>query len=258
MSLLTKILTALTGCYVIFLPLFIHMKMGKSECRGIEINITDASEHRFVTGEDIMNQIRSTGIRVKGIPVNEISLYDIEQKIKTIKELRVAEVYFSADNIMRVYADQREPVMRVVATYGGDFFVDREGVMMRRHNIYTPRLHVVEADMVFNPNQMTGTSIYDSEKTENLVNAFELVKYIRNDSFWNAMIDHLSISRTGKVEMVPRMGSHVIRLGRVENYEEKLENLLVFYREAMPEAGWTRYKVVSIEFKGQIVCQKRL
>lgn len=258
MNLLMKILTVLTGFYVIFLPLFIHFKMEQSECRGVEINIADAKVHRFVTEEDIMNEVRSTGIRVKGIPVKDISVYEIEQKIKTLRELRVAEVYFSADNVMHVYADQREPVMRVVASYGGDFFVDREGVIMRRHNIYTPRLHVVEADMIFNPGQMTGTSIYDSEKTENLVKVFELVKYLRNDRFWNAMIDHLMVSGKGEVEMVPRVGNHVIRLGRVEDYEEKLDNLLVFYREAMPYAGWNRYKVVSVEFKGQVVCQKRL
>ena len=191
------------------------------------------------------------------IPVNEISIAGIEEKIKTLKELRVAEVYFSADNMMHIYADQREPVMRVIATYGGDFFIDTEGVIMRRHNIYTPRLHVFEIDMVFSPNTMTGTSIFENEKTENLARAFELVKYINNDTFWSAMIDHLYMARDGEVEMVPRVGNHVIHLGKVENYQEKFDKLFVFYREAMPKAGWDRYKTVNIEYKGQVVCQRR-
>lgn len=252
-----KIMTVLTGVYVLFTPLFIHSKMGSSACRGIEITIADSSRHRFVNSDDIMNLIRSTGIHVRGVPVNEISIADIEKKIKTLTELRVAEVYFSADNVMHVYADQREPVMRVIATYGGDFFIDSEGVIMRRHNIYTPRLHVFEIDMVFNPNQMNGTSIFETGKTENLVSAFELVKFIRNDTFWSAMIDHLYMARDGEVEMVPRVGNHVIHLGKVENYREKFDNLFVFYREAMPKAGWDRYKVVNIEYKGQVVCQRR-
>ena len=257
MSLLKKILTTLTGIYVFLLPLFIHMKVGKAECRGIEITIADSAQHRFVTKGDIMSLIRSTGIRVKGIPVNEISISDIESKIKTLKELRVAEVYFSADNVMHVYADQREPVMRVIASYGGDFFVDREGVMMQRHNIYTPRLHIVEADMVFNPGKMSGTSIYDSEKTKILVDAFDLVNYIRNDNFWNAMIDHLDVARDGEIELVPRVGNHIIHMGTIENYEQKLDNLFVFYRDALPKAGWDKYRVVNIEYRGQIVCQRR-
>lgn len=257
MSLLMKILTFLTGVYVILTPLFIHSRMGASVCRGIEITIVDSSQHQFVNRNDIMDLIRSTGIHVKGVPVNEISIADIEEKLKTMKELRVAEVFFSADNVMHVYADQREPVMRVIASYGGDFFVDREGVIMRRHNIYTPRLHVFEIDMIFNPNQMNGTNIYESEKTKELVEAFELVKFINGDSFWNAMIDHLYMARDGEVEMVPRVGNHIIHLGKVENYQEKFDNLAVFYREAMPLAGWDKYKVVNIEYKGQVVCQRR-
>jgi len=257
MSLLMKILTVLTGFYVLFTPLFIHSRMDASPCRGIEITIADSARHRFVNRNDIMTLVRSTGIRVKGVPVNEISIAGIEEKIKTLKELRVAEVYFSADNMMHIYADQREPVMRVIATYGGDFFIDTEGVIMRRHNIYTPRLHVFEIDMVFSPNTMTGTSIFENEKTENLARAFELVKYIKNDTFWSAMIDHLYMARDGEVEMVPRVGNHVIHLGKVENYQEKFDKLFVFYREAMPKAGWDRYKIVNIEYKGQVVCQRR-
>ena len=257
MSLLMKILTMLTGVYVLFTPLFIHSRMDASPCRGIEITIADSARHRFVNRNDIMNLVRSTGIRVRGIPVNEISIAGIEEKIKTLKELRVAEVYFSADNMMHIYADQREPVMRVIATYGGDFFIDTEGVIMRRHNIYTPRLHVFEIDMVFSPNAMTGTSIFENEKTVNLARAYELVKYINNDTFWSAMIDHLYMARDGEVEMVPRVGNHVIHLGKVENFQEKFDKLFVFYREAMPKAGWDRYKTVNIEYKGQVVCQRR-
>lgn len=257
MSRLLKIFTIAVGIYVLFLPLFIHLKVGTMECRGIEITIADSSDHRFVTRQDIMSFIRSTGVRVRGIPVNKIDVTVIEEKIKTMKELRVAEVYFTADNVMHVYVDQREPVMRVVPSYGGMFFVDREGVIMRRHNIYTPRVHVLEADMVFDANSMNGMNIYDSEKTANLVKAYELVRYINDDSFWDAMIDHLYMSRDGEVEMVPRVGCHVIHLGIPEDYEEKLDKLLVFYRKAMPEAGWDRYRQVNIEYKGQIVCQKR-
>jgi cell division protein FtsQ len=257
MSRLMKILTIVTGLYVILLPLFIHIKMGKMECRGIEITIADSSEHRFVTKGDIMTFIRSTGVRVKGIPVDKISVTDIEEKIKTMKELKVAEVFFTADNVMHVYVDQREPVMRVVPSYGGMFFVDNEGVIMRRHNIYTPRVHVLEADMVFNAESMNGMNIYDSEKTANLAKAFELVNYINDNRFWNAMIDHLSMERDGEIDMVPRIGCHIIHLGAPDNYEEKLDKLLVFYRKAMPQAGWDRYRRVNIEYDGQIVCQRR-
>ncbi|MDM8003294.1 MAG: cell division protein FtsQ/DivIB [Bacteroidota bacterium] len=257
MSLLMKIVTIIAGAALLLTPLFISTMNADATCEGVVITIADSSKHRFVTDDDIMNALRATGIRVTGEKISEIPLSKLEERVKAFKELKVAEVYISEDRKLHVYGDQREPVMRVVASYGGDFFIDREGVIMRRHNLYTPNLHILEIDMVFNAEQMTGTSIFESEKTENLAKAFELVNYIRGDSFWNEMIDQLSMTRDGRVTLVPHVGNHTVRLGRVENYEEKLHNLLVFYRQAMPVAGWDRYRVVNVEYKGQVVCQRR-
>jgi len=257
MSLLMKIVTIIAGAALLLTPLFISTMNADATCEGVVITIADSSKHRFVTDDDIMNALRATGIRVTGEKISEIPLSKLEERVKAFKELKVAEVYISEDRKLHVYGDQREPVMRVVASYGGDFFIDREGVIMRRHNLYTPNLHILEIDMVFNAEQMTGTSIFESEKTENLAKAFELVNYIRGDSFWNEMIDQLSMTRDGRVTLVPHVGNHTVRLGRGENYEEKLHNLLVFYRQAMPVAGWDRYRVVNVEYKGQVVCQRR-
>ncbi|MCU0459827.1 MAG: cell division protein FtsQ/DivIB [Bacteroidales bacterium] len=252
-----KILTIVVGAALFLTPLFIKRVSADAVCGGVVITISDSSKHRFVTGDDIMNALRATGIHVTGQKISDIPLSKLEERLRAFTELKVAEVYVSEDRKLHVYCDQREPVMRVVASYGGDFFIDREGVIMRRHNLYTPNLHILEVDMVFNAEQMNGTSIYDSEKTENLAKAFELVNYIRGNSFWNEMIDQLSMSRDGRVTLVPRVGNHTVRLGKVENYEEKLNNLQVFYRHAMPVAGWDRYRVVNIEYKGQVVCQRR-
>jgi cell division protein FtsQ len=257
MSLLMKIVSVCIGVFIFITPLLVSIQSNKGVCTGVEISISDSSRHHFITEDDIMNLIRSTGISITGVPVNELPLNVIESKIKTFDELRQAEVYISADNKMHVYVNQREPVMRVVASYGGDFFIDSEGVIMRRHNLYTPNLPILEIDMVFIPDQMTRMSVYDSEKLTNLAKAFELVDYIRGNSFWNSMIDQLSMSRDGRVTLIPRAGNHVIMMGRVENYEEKLNNLQAFYRQAMPIAGWDRYRVVNIEYKGQVVCQRR-
>ena len=257
MSILMKIVTIIMGAALFLTPVFISTMTADAKCEGVVINVADSSKHQFVTNNDIMNALRATGIRVTGQKISEIPLSELEERVKAFKELKVAEVYISEDRKLHVYGNQREPVMRVVASYGGDFFIDREGVIMRRHNLYTPNLHILEIDMVFNSEQMTGKSIYDSEKTENLVQAFELVNYIRDHSFWNEMIDQLSMTRDGRVSLVPHVGNHTVRLGRTENYEDKLHNLLVFYRQAMPVAGWDRYRVVNVEYKGQVVCQRR-
>jgi len=254
---LMTIVTLITGMLVSLTPLFVGMHGEEAVCAGVEINVADSVRHHFITDKDIMDAIRATGIHVTGVKVKDIPLTKIENRVKKFSELQSAEVYISADKMLHVYASQREPVMRVVASYGGDFFVDTEGVIMRRHNLYTPNIHILEIDMIFNADQMDGTNIYDSEKTENLARAFELVNYIRGNNFWNSMIDQLIMTRNGRVTLVPHAGSHIVRLGRTDDFEEKLHKLQVFYREAMPLAGWDRYRVVNVEYKGQVVCQRR-
>jgi cell division protein FtsQ len=257
MRLLMSIVTLITGVLVSLTPLFIRMYGDDAICGGVVVTVADSTRHHFITDNDIMTAIRATGIHVTGEKVKEIPLTRIENRVKEFTELKVAEVFISEDKMLHVYARQREPVMRVIASYGGDFFIDNEGVIMRRHNLYTPNIHILEIDMVFNADQMAGTNIYDSEKTANLARAFELVNYIRGDSFWNNMIDQLIMTRDGRVTLVPHAGNHTVRLGRTDDYQEKLNNLLVFYREAMPLAGWDTYRVVNIEYKGQVVCQRR-
>ena len=67
---------------------------------------------------------------------------EIEKTWKSTRELKTAEVYMAIDGTLHVYADQRNPVMRVMPNNGGDFFIDEE-VVIRRRNLYTPRLHIV-------------------------------------------------------------------------------------------------------------------
>jgi len=175
MRLLMNIVTLIVGILVSLTPLFIRMHGDEAVCGGVVVTVADSTRHRFITDDDIMAAIRATGIHVTGEKVKDIPLTGIENRVKKFTELKVAEVYISGDKMLHVYARQREPVMRVVASYGGDFFVDTEGVIMRRHNLYTPNIHILEIDMIFNADQMAGTNIYDSEKTANLARAFELV-----------------------------------------------------------------------------------
>ncbi len=257
MRLIFKIVIAVTGAALLTLPLLLSSKRGEAVCGGVVITIADSSRHRFVTAEDIMSRLRSSGVAVTGAPVSEIPLGTLEKRVREFVELKKAEVYIAGDGMLHVWCRQREPVVRVVPSGGGLFFIDSEGVMMQRQTLYTPNIHVIEADMLFNAGSMNGVSIYEHAATANLAGVFELVNYIRRHSFWNGMIDQVNLARNGRVTLVPHVGTHLVSLGRVDNYEEKLHNLMVFYRQAMPVAGWDRYRMVSIEYNGQIVAQRR-
>jgi cell division protein FtsQ len=222
------------------------------------ISIADSSEYHFVTKRQLSNIVMYSDGRVLGQPLKDVSAFDIENRINVLRELKVAEVYMSIDGTLHVYADQRNPVMRVIPDEGGDFFVDEEGVVMRKRNLYTPRLHVVGGNITITQAMLSGISILDTAiKNSILKDIFQLVEYTSNKSFWSAQIDQIYVDGNNEIDLIPRVGNHLIHLGTIENYEGKLRNLAAFYEKVLPEVGWNKYSLINLEFKDQIVCRKR-
>jgi cell division protein FtsQ len=56
---------------------------------------------------------------------------------------------------------------------------------------------------------------------------------------------------------VPILGDQMIRIGTIDDLDEKLERLKTFYKEAMPYEGWRTYRSISVKYKNQIVCKKK-
>jgi cell division protein FtsQ len=109
-----------------------------------------------------------------------------------------------------------------------------------------------------NQAMQNGVSVLDTAiKNTTLKDIHHLVSHIRKDDFWSAQIDQIYVDRSNKIEIIPRVGNHVIRLGSVEDLEDKLINLEAFYKNVLPDVGWNKYSVISLEFKNQIVCKRR-
>lgn len=60
-----------------------------------------------------------------------------------------------------------------------------------------------------------------------------------------------------EVELIPRVGRFRIVLGSLDDFEEKLNKLRLFYDQAIPKVGWDKYSVIDLKYKNQIVCTKK-
>ena len=79
---------------------------------------------------------------------------------------------------------------------------------------------------------------------------------VKNE-FWQNQIEQINVLPDGTLEIVPRVGEHIIYLGSPANMEKKLERLEKFYRYGLSEAGWNKYSYISVEFDNQIICKKK-
>jgi len=253
-----KILLIIPVLYLIIIPVFLATSANSRHCGGIIIDINDSSDYHFVTKRQLLNLAYGNSTRIAGKQVKEVSVSAIENRINVLRELKKAEAYISIDGMVHVYVEQRKPVMRVMPGDGRDYFVDEDGVVVRRRNLYNPRLHIVEGNVNITSAMLNGISVLDTViKNSILKDIYTLVNYINDDKFWSAQIDQIYVDGNDEIDLIPRTGNQIIHLGTTENYEGKLRNLETFYDKVLPEVGWNKYSVINLEFKDQIVCKRR-
>jgi cell division protein FtsQ len=258
MKKLLKILSLIPVLYLIIIPVYLAISTNAKPCGGIEININDSSDYHFVTERQLLNLVYGNSGKILGQSVKDVSVSEIESRINVLKELKVSEVYITIDGTLHVYADQRDPVMRVMPDNGGDYFIDDEGVVVRKRNLYTPRLHIVGGNVNISSAMLNGVSVLDTSiKNSILKDIYNLVNYINDDNFWSAQIDQIYVDDNDEIDLIPRVGNQLIHLGTADNFEGKLRNLEAFYDKVLPEVGWNKYSLINLEFKDQIVCKKR-
>lgn len=253
-----KILLIIPVLYIIIMPVYMASSTNSKPCGGVVIDIGDSSDYHFVTKRQLLNLAYGNSDRIAGKPVKEVSVSAIESRINVLREIKKVEAYMTIDGMVHVYVEQRNPVMRVMPDNGGDYFVDEDGVVMRRRNLYNPRLHIVEGNVNISAAMLNGVSVLDTTiKKSILKDIYPLVNYINGDKFWSAQIDQIYVDGNDEIDLIPRAGNQQIHLGTTENYEGKLRNLEAFYDKVLPEVGWNKYSLINLEFKDQIVCKKR-
>jgi cell division protein FtsQ len=258
MNRLIKILLLLPTLYLLMIPAFFAHWFYSQRCNSIRITIVDSSRYHFVTKRDIQNTLYSVNGSILGKPVKDLSVSGIEATMTRYGELRTAEAYLSIDGTLHIYADQRTPIMRLMPNNGGDYYVDVDGVVVRRRNLYTPRLHIVGGNININQSMLNGVSVLDTSiKNSILKDIYYLVRYINRDDFWSAQIDQIFVDNNNEIDIIPRVGNHIVHLGTAENFEGKLSVLETFYDKVLPEVGWNKYSVINLAYRDQVVCRRR-
>ncbi|MFY9590545.1 MAG: cell division protein FtsQ, partial [Bacteroidales bacterium] len=74
---------------------------------------------------------------------------------------------------------------------------------------------------------------------------------------WGSQVEQINISPKGDIELVPRVGNHVIILGNLDNYEYKLKKLETLYLKGFDIVDWNKYSSINLKYSDQVICKKR-
>lgn len=213
----------------------------KAVCTQVDVNIEDSKVDGFLGGTEIKEQLQRAKIYPQGQPMKQIDVRKIEETIQQNPFVETAECFKTQGGHVKVNLTQRLPVVRIKADNGDDYYVDTHGDIMPNTR-YTSDLVIATGSI---------TRPYAQKKLS------RIGTLIMQDAFWQSQIEQLHILADGSIEMVPRIGDHIIYLGQATNLQQKLHRLERFYRYGLSEAGWNKYSYINLEFDNQIICKKR-
>jgi len=239
---------------------FVDSRQEAAKCKGLFVTIDEAVDHDFVAENDIIELINSKG-KVIDKPLGSINTSLLEKIVLTNPYVAKAEVYSSIDGNLHVDIVQRDPIVRIFNMKNEQFYIDNSGDFMPTSTLYTPPVLVANgfifdtfAEMRI---QQNTESIPDSLKINKIIDqVYALSSFIEKDSFWSSNIEQIYVNESQELELVPRIGSHIILMGDTTNMKDKFDRLMVFYKEGLSKTGWNNYKVINVKFRNQVVCSK--
>lgn len=229
-------------------------KKDATKCKEVEIKISGiekADGPKFVDNDDILNTIQKTiGANPVGKALGSFDLKKIETELEKSKWVKNAELFFDNKNVLQVKLQEREPVARVFTTGNNSFYIDTALAMLPLSDKVPARLPVFTG--------FPSDNIVLTAADSGLLNDVKNISLaIQKDSFRMAMIDQVDITPQRNFEMIPKIGNQVIVFGDGSAAEDKFSKLELFYKEVMVKAGWSKYSVINVQYKNQVVAKRR-
>ena len=250
------ILTVSVVGYLIVILGFVSNEEKKVTCSGLRIIIHDSLDIQFVNSRMIRNVLLRGGNSLAGKSFDDISMQEIEDKIKEIKYIKRAEVYTTVEGELVVDIYQRKPELRIIDRSGQGYYIDREGYIIPLSPNYSPYVMVVNG--AIGERYRRVKNIHELDPENNLLaDICGLVKYIQSDKFWEAQIVQIYVDGKGEFELIPRVGAHVIEFGKADNIEGKFDKLWILYNDGFYYKGWNQYDRINLKYKNQAICTKR-
>jgi len=245
-----EIKVAVSLLAISFLIAFSERKQGGSVCKDIVVELDNLHGNHFLDEADVMKLVEGSGQKIKGVGIDRIDLKTIEKKIKYDKHILDAELFGDLKGNLIVNVELRRPIARIVQSDAPDAYVAEDGVVMPVSEKYTSRVILISGPFV-----KKFLEDEDLTKSEEGIQLKQMIEFINEDDFWKAQIAQLDINSNGKITIYPQVTGQRVEFGRAENFEAKFKKLMIFYKEILPQRGWTRYERVNLEYEGQIIAE---
>lgn len=227
----------------------------KTLCNKVNIDIADGATNGFIDTKIIKDRLQKTGMYPVGKPIATVDVRSIEEMLSKSAFVQTAECYKTEGGHVYISVTQRMPVIRIKADNGDDYYVDDNDRVM-------PMTRYI-SDIIIatgNINRWYATHFLSP-----------LGRVIMANEMWLNLIEQIHVLPDHSIELVPRVGDHIVHIGRLPDGKGRTSHLMAikefmtlkmtrlekFYKYGLSTVGWNKYSYIDIEFDNQIICRKR-
>ena len=214
----------------------------------------------LISKQEIDSIVHSHFGLLQGTPMNQIDVSAIQVAVNRHPAIQSCNVHMGVDGILNIDIQQRAPMFRVMNSDGSGFYVDTLGQsfnLLDRAVAYVP---IYRVEGVMGAMQYPATKDYYDENTLGLTYLDELIAFgnhVRKNTDLKDWTEHVHLTAMGTLEVIPRIGRHVIDFGSIYNLEMKTKMLFQFYRSQVYITDLEKYSRINLNFENQVICEKR-
>jgi cell division protein FtsQ len=235
---LTLIAALLMLVYLVVMAVILKNSQRSDRCENLVVTLQDDRKMSFVSEANIVAALKQAGLDPVGSLMRTINTDKIETELLRNEMLARVVAYKTPSGLIRVDVKQKTPILRIFSA-GESFYIDSQGKLMPTSRRYTAHVPLASG---YVEKKLATTYLY------------EFALFLQEHEFWDNQIEQIYVYPDREVELIPRVGDHRILLGTLDDFREKLENLQLFYEQAIPKVGWEKYSIINLKFKNQIVC----
>lgn len=225
------------------------------QCSKVEIKIEDENENGFLKTAEVKTLLEKKNLYPLNKRLDDINTREIENILLKTAFVKTAQCYVTTEGFVNLTLTQRTPIVRVKAENGEDYYIDDNGGVMPNSQ-YTSDMIIVTGQL----NKQYACKYISI-----------LASTIMADDLWRNQIEQINVLKDKTIEIVPRVGDHVINIGMLPNnrypdkrkekvtefVQKQLQRIELFYKYGLSEAGWNKYSYISVEFANQVICTNR-
>lgn len=228
----------------------------KKVCTKVNVVIADSVTSGFIDAAEVKQQLLAANLYPLNVPVAKISCRQIEEQLQKTAFVKKAECYVNQAGAVNISVTQLLPVVRIKSVNGDDYYIDdKDCEMPNPKSTYTSDLIIA-------------TGSISKKYAREYLSPF--ARALMADDFSKNLVEQIYVTSNQDVEIIPRLGNHVVCLGQLPKAKNKAERVKAindftalqmtrlrdFYKYGLSVAGWNKYSFIDLQYDNQIICKK--